>query len=353
MKRFYIIIILLLFLFFCFPSFSFALSDDVVDTRQAVYSVYDSFNADMLVRLYNLSNGSLSQKFAYNRILGFFKNPDYSYFVTYKTWSGYDYYNAFAYNQTILYLNFYKKNGLTLQMGTVDNWSLINTGMREITSNSSIVSFEFLSDEVTETSINSNQTFYLPNILVNYYPQTTIDFVQAYNNNDTSLLQQIVANSERTATATEKIQEFFEDDTQPTASDVNNSISSNNSSYNNNISIPTSSNPNDSITSIFTNFTNAFTYSSSSVDTINIPIPFVRNKNITLSSNMISRHIFGTDLYVIIQLIYTFIFAKYFIRLAKRILNWLDRGEAFTEGGFSKFLNYLSEQNVVINASLM
>lgn len=312
MKRFYIITILLLFFIFCFPCVSFGLSDDVVDTSQAVYSIYDSFNADMLVRVYNLSNGTISQKYAYNRIVGFFKNPDYSYFVTYKTWSGDDYYNSFAYNQTTLYLNFYKKSGLTVQSAPIDNWSLINTGVRILSSSSSIISFEFVSDEVEETTY-SNNSFYLPNILVNYYPQTTVDFVSAINNNDTYLLQQIVTNSSRTATATEKIQEILED---KTVSD---------SSYNqSSVTVPDSSSTD--LSGAFSTLKNVFV-GGSDVDIV-LPVPFV-NKSITIDSSFVRDALVdngGSVIVTLVELAYYFVLSVFIVKDVNRYLTKLKNG---------------------------
>lgn len=165
-------------------------------------------------------------------------------------------------------------------------------------------------------------------------------------------VENIATNSEATAEAVNELNDFLNAPSTTTSTDMSNQISGNNSDYNNNIDIPSDSNPNNTISSVINSFSSSFNYDDT-VSTISIPVPFTDNKYIVFSSDIISRYIVDTPIYTIIQLVYIFIFAKYFIRLSKRILDWLDRGEAFTEGGFSKFMAYLSEQNTVINASLM
>lgn len=318
-KKILIIILILLEIFslFLLGSTSYASSENVIDTTQSVYSMYDSFNSDMLVRVYNLSNGSLSQKYTYNQIVNYFKNPDYSYFVTYNNWNGSSFYNSFSSNQTTLYLNFYKKSGLTNNLASIDNWALIDTQMRELSSSSKIISFEFVSDEVDDLEQSANSTFYLPRILIGYYPQTTVDFVSAINNNDTSLLQQIVANSERTATATEKIQEFIEDRTVDP------------SSYNQTIPTVPDSGSSD-LDSSFNLFKGLFTQNER---VIQIPVPH-SNKTIDINPNFIRQALSehgGSGLIVLIELVYNVLLARFIVKDVNKYITKLKDGSIATD----------------------
>lgn len=318
-KKLLIIILILLEILslFLMTSTSLALSDNVIDTSQAVYSMYDSFNSDMLVRVYNLSNGSLSQKYAYNQIVNYFKNPDYSYFVTYNIWDGSSYYNSFSFNQQTLYLNFYLKTGLTSSIVTTDNWSLIDTQMRELSSSNKIITFEFISDEVDDYEQSANSTFYLPRILVGYYPQSTVDFVSSINNNDTSLLQQIVANSERTATATEKMQEFLEDKT----------VSQ--ESYNQN----TTNVPDSSSTDLNSSFNIVKGLFSQNERVIQIPVPH-SNKTIDINPNFIRlalQNNGGSGLIVLIELVYNVLLARFIVKDVNKYITKLKDGSIATD----------------------
>lgn len=92
--------------------------------------------------------------------------------------------------------------------------------------------------------------------------------------------------------------------------------------------------------------------SGGNVTTIVIPIPHTGGAVITLSSDLLSKHIKGTLIYTLIQTFWYVAFGIYFFRFGSRAIHWLTSGELL-EHGPGKFAEYLAKQNATITSEMM
>ena len=67
---------------------------------------------------------------------------------------------------------------------------------------------------------------------------------------------------------------------------------------------------------------------------------------------MISKHIQGTSLYVIIQAFWWYLIGGYIVMYVYRMLRWLSTGEV-AEKGVSSFILYLDKNNEIIKSFMM
>lgn len=106
-------------------------------------------------------------------------------------------------------------------------------------------------------------------------------------------------------------------------------------------------------TNFLTNWINTIigTFSSRASTNLEIPIPFV-DETIVIHSDIVSKHIQGTLLYLLIQVFWYFKFGAYFFRFGSRAVHWLTSGELI-ERGPGAFAEYLMKQNAVITSDLM
>lgn len=84
---------------------------------------------------------------------------------------------------------------------------------------------------------------------------------------------------------------------------------------------------------------------------ITFPIPFT-DKSITLYSDMISKHISNTVIYVYLQVFYLAYFGWHLFKVGFRIINYFSEG-SFLEQGLSPLINNLNEQNAIIKPFMM
>lgn len=67
---------------------------------------------------------------------------------------------------------------------------------------------------------------------------------------------------------------------------------------------------------------------------------------------MISKHIQGTSLYVIIQAFWWYLIGGYIVMYVYRMLRWLSTGEV-AEKGVTGFILYLDKNNEIIKSFMM
>lgn len=108
---------------------------------------------------------------------------------------------------------------------------------------------------------------------------------------------------------------------------------------------------NDFFSNMLNTIKNTFLGINSTVETIEIPIPFTSD-NLVLSSDLVSKHIQGTAIYSLIQGLWWFVIGKYIVMFSYRMIAWLSTGK-IADKGISSFIDYLDKNNEIINSYMM
>ena len=109
------------------------------------------------------------------------------------------------------------------------------------------------------------------------------------------------------------------------------------------------------VNNFFTDFLNSvyniFVNIDSTVETINIPMPY-NMPDIVLRSDAISSYIGNSILFTLIQTFWWFVISRYIILFVFRIVKWLSDGELSERGVFA-FADWLDSYNSIIKSYMM
>lgn len=104
-------------------------------------------------------------------------------------------------------------------------------------------------------------------------------------------------------------------------------------------------------TTLINSIKSAYDSIDSSVETIEIPLPYTTQK-LVLTSDLVSKHIINTPLYNYIQIFWYFLIGSYIVIFCRRIIVWLTSGE-IAERGPASFIRFLDKNNEIIKTYMM
>lgn len=352
---FLILILLYFFLMYC-PSVQAYTSDTSVDfTRYTtLYDGYDSIANTLVSRL---KNPTIQNQLRYSDLLNDMKNNFY-----YLTWSGDDgqdlSFGSSVVNPTYIVIYTYPQYTTTVYNGSINNYMGIPSNFRNVSSSSNFYKYEVSLIDNNIYRLDGSD-FIASSVLLSYKPLVLNDFlfdnstsqnagiVGAIEQQTESINEQTNSIQQQTQVQQET-QNFLKDDT---VSDDSMSVDS--SAF---TSDQQQSNQAD-VDNFFTNFLNTvkdtFVGINTTVETIEIPLPNGLD-SITLSSDIISKHIHGTIIYTLIQTFWYFLIGGYIVIYVKRLLDWLSTGKIVaSEKGVFGLIEWLDVHNEIIKSYMM
>lgn len=319
--------------------------DTYTDVNNTIAITYDSLVNDFIIRLNNLSKNNVN----YNNLLSSLNNGDLSFYLYYGDNNGRSMTGSNTFNTSNLHIIFYSKDNPSPTISIDDTYFGMNTGMY-IISSSNIQDYYYFENGVLYTDSKPSSVT-IPGVLISYVSgawsnyfnndsqEQTNDIVGAINNQTNSINEQTNTIQEQTSVIQET-QDFITDDTiQESSMTIDNSYTVDNAGVDN----------------FFTTFLNVIynTFNNIGSEDVTIQIPLPNGlEPITLHSNIISKYIINTPIYVIIQTFWTFLFGSYLVMFVKRIIQWLSDGKVVEEGIFS-FAEWMDIHNEIIKSYML
>lgn len=288
------------------------------DKNNTIIAQYDSINQDLVNRI-KYFNGNSDN---IDNLIDIFRNNNYNYYIFYGSSNGSSMDSGSYFSTNNLYIYFYDRENFGSSGSSLETYQGMTTNYRYISSGLGSA-FVFTGNNISTWTI---EEFHIPTVLINYKSSILYDFINsedeeqtnsivgAINQQTNSINQQTNTIQEQT-TVIQETQDFITDD----------NVSTSEMTIDNNYTI------NDNgVDNFFTSFLdtvkNAYINIDNNVETIDIYLPPI-DKTITLRSDLLSSHINNTYLFILIQSFWWFIFARYIIGFAKRMIDWLSTGE--------------------------
>lgn len=303
------------------------------DSKEAMFQVYEGFCADLCIRLNTFSvDSSPLNRFNANQIIKLLQDKEYGVWISYNLPSGDNFYNAVLYNRSKMYVTFYPlKSRLSFTQMPLSVWYLMdNIEMREIFYNSSdLICFEISSNVyVEEYDISVNKPWgyresdgayplEMPFLLYSYNSTSISEFITAYFSNNTSQLEGILEQLEKTndfLSSKDVPDSAFDIDSSSTKNEIDNSTSN----------IETT----EGVDNIFTSFYNTFTDTSSTE--LEVPIPFV-DKSLKIKGSFVQDFL-GENNIILLMLhaLYYYFVSAFIIKDMMRIIDKIKSGDIAT-----------------------
>lgn len=314
------------------------------DKNNTIAMNYESIVNDFIIRFNNVSHSNVN----YNSLVSMLNNSELSFYLYYGDSNGSSMTGANYFVTSNLNIIFYNKSNPNPSISTSERYNGMFTNMYNLTD--SIQDYYFFENGILYTS-SKPSTVVVPGVLisyispswVNYYnndsQEQTNDIVGAINEQTNSINEQTNTIQEQT-TIIQETQDFISDDTiQESNMTVDSSYSVDNAGIDN----------------FFTTFLNVIynTFNNIGSEDVTIQIPLPHGlEPITLHSNIISKYIVNTPIYIIIQTFWTFIFGSYLVMFIKRIIEWLSSGKVVEEGVFS-FAEWMDIHNEIIKSYML
>lgn len=313
-------------------------NNDYTDKNQTIITQYESICNDLIGRMQQDSDSLLDS---------YLKNANYSYYVYYGSADGSSMISTSQFNTQFLYIAIYQTNNRSIVGTAYDTYQGMTTNIYRVTDTYDLMRYNGNTFEVPPATNGQ----YIPNCLLNYHSSAitnyynssvssaSSDIVGAINNQTNSINQQTNTIQQQT-TVIQETQDFITDDT----------IDSSEMSVDSNYSVDDTG-VDTYYSGFLQNIYNIFSSVGTGVTTITIPLPH-NMPDLVLRSDIISRYIVNTPIYLLIQTFWTFLFGSYLIKYIRRIIQWLSSGKMVEEGVFS-FGEWLDVHNEIIKAYML
>lgn len=316
------------------------------DKNNTIIIQYDSLNQDLLNRIKYFTGNSTNIE----NLIDDLRNNNYNYYCFYGSPNGSSMISSSYYATNDLYIYFYDRENFGNSVTIYDNYQGMTTNIRVIESGFGRA-YVFTGNSVSSWT---PQSFYIPTVLINYKSSIIYNYINSEDeeqtnsiigaiNNQTNSINQQTNTIHQQTQVIQETQDYISDNT---VSDSSMSINTSSMSVNDN-----------GTSNFFTNFLNNVynvfisINGDSTVSTITIPL-LPTGYSLTLSSDIISRYVINTPIYVIIQAFWWFILGSYIINFIFRMVKWLSDGE-IAEHGIFGFINWLDNYNVIIKSYMM
>lgn len=286
-------------------------NDDYTDPNNSIFKYYDSYLDDLAVRLFSSSSDDaedLVDRLTFDRT--------YSFLVIYGLQNE-DQNNTYQYMQVLLFSSDTTFNDSSY----ANNWH--NMNCQVVYARPTLV---YTFDNNSCTRSNGNDNYYFPRMLVNRYNMNLINVLSQLNNTDTQSIvgalnnqtTQIQNQTSAIGYQTDKI----EDQTQSIEAQTEALESTDYDE--NSVDIDTSdvdNIDNSEYTGLFTTIFNSFNnaISSTAVEYLRIPLPHSSGEQLTIPSNLVSKHITGA-LATLVSGFWYFIFGFYAFKFVNNLI---------------------------------
>lgn len=347
-RNFIIIVVSLIIIFLLSQYttvFGWTGDDTYTDVNNTITITYDSLINDFIIRLNNLSKNNVN----YNNLLSNLNNGDLSFYLYYGDINGRTMTANNSFVTDKLHIIFYSKSDPSPSMSLDETYFGMHTTMYNISS-SNIQNYYYFLNGILYTG-DKPSSVTLPGVLISYVSgswsnyfnndsqQQTNDIVGAINEQTNSINEQTNTIQEQT-TVIQETQDFITNDT----------VTDSNMTVDNSYTVD-----NAGVDNFFSTFLNVIynTFNSIGYEDVTIQIPLPHNiEPITLHSNIISKYIVNTPIYIIIQTFWTFVFGSYLVMFVRRIIQWLSSGKVVEEGIFS-FAEWMDIHNEIIKSYML
>lgn len=340
-QKIFILIIICLIAFWCLNMTQVHAVEQVIDINYDLYSYYEGVVNDAISRL--------------GRV--YVQNPDAPFFNEIKAYNSFGFYfywgssndgsnmaNSRPSNKNrLVVIEYPSSNSYTKTPTTNDYASIPNMTLYNFSGNN--IRYREIYQQFSSTGIINS--FYIPNQLYLYKTTNWLKFEDYVRNGNTQdiigLLEDIKAEQQAT-------NEFLNQETDTSLIAVDTPSISDSSSDN------MSNNLHNQINTLTTDMQNVVNnyYEGQDAYTWRIPLPSYIGGDIRFDSG-VTRRIIGTSgvVYNVIQAVWVLLFGGYIVSFIKRMLDWIQTGKIFDEGGLADFIWWMDTNNEIIKASMM
>lgn len=338
-QKILIAIIIGLISFWCLGMTKVHAVEEIEDINYKVKSYYDGVVNEAIIRLYN-NWDNINDAWKNN----FLNNTSIIYWYYGQT-DGSSLSNAQPLNSGNLYFILQQKGQNISNVGSITTYDYLGvTGYSMYTINKNVT---YINTAGGISSAGNGLDVYFPAFVLTYTPSNWKDFVNGLKNNDTEEIKALLEDIKAEQQATN---EFLNEEIDETGISVEAPQVTDTASENMSNNLHTQIN---TLTSQLQSTVNNY-YEGWDAYVWTIPLPQYIGGNISFDSG-VTRRIIGSNgvVFNVIQAIWVILFGGYIVGFIKRMLDWVQTGKIFDEGGLADFIWWMDTNNEIIKASMM